>query len=97
MKTLICPVKAINFVPHMLAVTIPSGLQQTLDNIMTGGQVIGIALAGIFIVIAGIQFMTGGRNAVEMSKTRIVCIIVGTVLVAGCSVLKTFLTGLMAF
>ena len=81
----------------MLAVTIPSGLQQTLDNIMTGGQVIGLALAGIFIAIAGIQFMTGGRNAVEMSKTRIVCIIVGTVLVAGCSVLKTFLTGLMAF
>ncbi len=81
----------------MLAVTIPSGLQQTLDNIMTGGQVVGLALAGIFIVIAGIQFMTGGRNAVEMSKTRIVCIIVGTVLVAGCSVLKTFLTGLMAF
>lgn len=97
MKSLITSIKIMAFVPYTLSVTMPSGLQQTFDNIMTGGQIVGLGLAGIFIVIAGIQFMTGGRNAVEMSKTRIVCIIVGTVLVAGCSVLKTFITGLMAF
>lgn len=83
--------------PYMLGVTMPSGLSTTLDNIMTGGQVIGIATAGVILVIAGVQFMTGGRNAVEMGKNRIIFLIVGLVLVAGCSVLKTFLVGLMAF
>jgi hypothetical protein len=83
--------------PIFLAVTVPTGLQKTLDNLMTGGQVIGLGLAGVFLVIAAIQFMSGGRNAIEMSKLRIICIIVGVVLCAGCSVLKTFLLGLMAF
>ena len=83
--------------PYILGVTMPAGLSTTLDNIMTGGQVIGVATAGVILVIAGIQFMTGGRNAVEMGKSRIIFLIVGLVLVAGCSVLKTFLVGLMAF
>jgi hypothetical protein len=41
--------------------------------------------------------MSGGRNAVEISKTRIVCVIVGMVLVAGCSILKTFISDLIGF
>lgn len=80
-----------------LAVNVPSGLSTTIENFMTAGQIIGGLLAGIFLLIAAIQFMSGGRNAVEMSKTRIVCVIVGMVLVAGCSAIKAFISGLIAF
>lgn len=80
-----------------LAVNVPSGISTTIENFMTAGQIIGGLLAGIFLLIAAIQFMSGGRNAVEMSKTRIVCVIVGMVLVAGCSAIKAFISGLIAF
>ena len=83
--------------PYMLGVAMPSGLSTTLNNFMTAGQVIGGSVAGVILVIAGIQLMTGGRNAVEMGKTRIIFLCVGMVLVAGCSVIKTFIDGLMAF
>lgn len=82
---------------NMLAVVLPSGLSTTLNNFMTAGQVIGGSVAGVILVIAGIQLMTGGRNAVEMGKTRIIFLCVGMVLVAGCSVIKAFIDGLMAF
>lgn len=88
----------INFTNTMkLAVTLPAGLSSTIDNFMTAGQIIGGLLAGIFLLIAAIQFMSGGRNAVETSKTKIVCVIVGMALVAGCSVIKVFISGLIAF
>ncbi len=80
-----------------LAVSLPSGLSTTINNFMTAGQIIGGSLASIFLLIAAVQFMSGGRNAVEMSKVRIVCVIVGMVLVAGCSIIKTFIDGLIAF
>lgn len=82
---------------YMLAVSLPAGLSTTLDNLMTAGQIIGGGLAGIILVIAGIQLMTGGRNSVEMGKTRIISLIIGMILVSGCSVLKAFIGGLMAF
>lgn len=85
------------FTPLPLAVSIPPGLQTTINNFMTAGQVIGGLLAGIFLLIAATQFMSGGREAVEMSKKRIACVIIGMVLVAGCSVLKAFISGLIAF
>lgn len=80
-----------------LAVSLPAGLSTTIENFMTAGQVIGGLLAGVFLLIAAIQFMSGSRNAVEMSKTRIVCVIVGMILVAGCSVIKAFVSGLISF
>lgn len=83
--------------PHTLAVTLPSSMETTINNFMTAGQIIGGCLAGFFIVVAGIQFMTGGRNAVETGKVRIVCTIVGMVMCAGCSVIKAFISGLCAF
>lgn len=83
--------------PMPLAVSVPPGLSETITNFMTAGQIIGGLLAGIFLLIAAVQFMSGGRNAVEMSKTRIVCVIVGMVLVAGCSGIKAFITSLIAF
>ena len=85
------------FSPIMLAVALPSGLTTTINNFMTAGQIIGGLLAGIFLLIAAVQYMSGGRNAVEMSKVRIVCVIVGMVLVAGCTVMKSFIDGLIAF
>lgn len=83
--------------PYILGVTMPSGLATTLNNFMTAGQVIGGGAAGIILVIAGIQLMFGGRNSVEMGKTRLIFLCVGMVLVAGCSVIKAFIDGLMAF
>ncbi|WP_283606931.1 hypothetical protein [Faecalispora anaeroviscerum] len=84
-------------IPMVLAVNLPAGLSETISNFTTAGQVIGGLLAGIFLLIAAVQFMTGGRQAVEMSKNRVVCVIVGMVLVAGCTVIKTFIDGLIAF
>lgn len=80
-----------------LAVTMPTGLSETINNFMLAGQIIGGLLAGIFLLIAGVQLMSGGRNAVEMGKTRIVCVIIGLVLVVGCGAIKTFINGLIAF
>jgi hypothetical protein len=80
-----------------LAVNVPPGLSKTIENFIQAGQIIGGLLAGIFLLIAAVQFMSGGRNAVEISKTRIVCVIVGMVLVIGCSAIKAFISGLIAF
>lgn len=88
-----------NFIiqPTLLAVNLPAGLAETITNFTTAGQIIGGLLASIFLLIAAIQFMSGGRNAVETSKFRVVCVIVGMVLVAGCTVIKAFIDGLIAF
>ena len=87
----------IKFSTIIMAVTVPTGLSETINNFMSAGQIIGGLLASIFLLIAAVQLMSGGRNAVEMSKTRIVCVIVGLVLVVGCGVIKTFINGLIAF
>jgi hypothetical protein len=82
---------------YMLGVVLPSGISTTLTNFMTAGQVIGFGMDGVILVIAGIQISTGGRNAVEMGKTRLIVLCVGLVLIGGCSVIKTFVEGLLAF
>ncbi len=82
---------------HTLSVNVPSQITDTINNFMTAGQIIGGCLAGLFLLIAAIQFMSGGKSNVETSKYRIVCVIVGSVLVAGCSVIKMFIDGLIAF
>jgi hypothetical protein len=80
----------------LLAVSVPSGVAETINNFLTAGQIIGGLLAGIFLLIAAIQLMSGGRNSVETSKFRIVCTIIGMILVTGCSVIKTFIDSLIA-
>lgn len=87
----------ITFSTIKMAVTVPPGLSDTINNFITAGQIIGGLLAGAFLLIAAIQLMSGGRNAVEMSKTKIICVIVGLVLVVDCTVIKTFINGLIAF
>lgn len=82
---------------NLLATGLPASFTTTINNFLTAGQLIGAGLAGVFLVIAAIQFMSGGRNAVEMGKGRIICVIVGMVLCAGCSVIKSYVTGLIAF
>lgn len=83
--------------PYRLAVSVPTGISTTINNYITAGQVIGGCLAGIFLLIAAIQLMSGGRNAVEMSKFRIACVIVGLIIVVGCTTIKAFINGLIAF
>lgn len=80
-----------------LAIKVPAQMTTTIDNILTALQIIGGSLAGVFLGIAAIQFMSGGRNAVEMTKTKIVCIVVGMVVLAGSSVIKVFIQSLIAF
>lgn len=81
----------------MSGVSMPSGLQTTINNLTTAGQILGGCLAGIFLVIAGIKFMHGSRESISDSKIRLACVIVGVVLCAGCSVIKLWLSSLMAF
>lgn len=82
---------------YTLSATVPQEITTTINNFMTAGQLLGGALAGIFLLIAAIQFASGGKNAVEMGKFRLVCVIVGMTLIAGCSVIKAFIDGLMGF
>ncbi len=83
--------------PFTLTISMPSGLQTTLNNLMTAGQAIGGGLAGIFLVLSGIHFMHGSRESIENSKIRLACVIVGSVMCAGCSVLKVWISSLMGF
>lgn len=80
-----------------LAIKVPPQMTTTIDNVLTALQIIGGALAGVFLGIAAIQFMSGGRNAVEMTKTKIVCIVAGMAVLAGSSVIKVFIQSLIAF
>lgn len=77
--------------------SVPSEITTTITNFMTAGQILGGSLASIFLLIAAVQFMSGGKSNVETGKYRIVCVVVGMVLVAGCSVIKAFIDGLMGF
>lgn len=92
--------KLISILPtqsYLLAVSLPSGLSTTITNIATAVQVIGGCVALVILAIAAVQLMIGGRNSVEMGKTRIIFLIIGMVLLSGGSVIKAFIDGLMAF
>lgn len=80
-----------------LAVALPASITTTITNIATAGQIIGGSVALVILVIAGIQLMVGGRNSVEMGKTRLTFLIVGMAVVAGAGVIKGFIDALMAF
>lgn len=95
--TLLSAFHALNIMPIRMAAAMPQSLQTTLNNLMTAGQAIGGGLAGIFLVISGIKFMHGSRDSVESSKLRLVSVIVGVVICAGCTVLKKWLSSLMGF
>lgn len=83
--------------PYLLAVALPSSITTTITNIATAGQIIGGSVALVILVIAGVQLMLGGRNSVEMGKTRLTFLIIGMAVVAGAGVIKGFIDALMAF
>ncbi len=82
---------------NTMSIALPSQIQQTIDNITTAGQVIGLALSAVFFVVAAIQHMRGTEESIDKSKKRIVAIIVGIVLCAGCTVIKQWIVSMMAF
>lgn len=86
-----------SMMPFALAVPMPQGLQTTLNNLTTAGQAVGGGLASVFLVISGVKFMHGSRDSVESSKLRLVSVIVGVVLCAGCTIMKAWLSSLMGF
>ena len=51
----------IKFSTITMAVTVPTGLSETINNFMSAGQIIGGLLASIFLLIAAVQLMSGGR------------------------------------
>lgn len=81
----------------MAAVPLPSEISKTLNNLTSAGQLIGGGLASVFLVIAAVQHMHGSEESIQKSKKRIVAIIVGIALCAGCTVIKAWIDSLMAF
>lgn len=82
---------------NRMSIDLPTSIQTTIDNITTGGQLIGGSLATIFLVIAAVQHMHGSEESIEKSKKRIVAVIVGIILCAGCTVIKAWISSMMAF
>lgn len=82
---------------YFMAVSMPSGISDTMNNLTTAGQLIGGSLATVFLVIAAIQHMHGSEESIQKSKKRIVAIIVGIALCAGCTVIKAWISSMMAF
>ncbi|WBY64699.1 hypothetical protein [Thermocaproicibacter melissae] len=83
--------------PIKMAVSMPTQIQQTINNITVAGQIAGGALASIFLVVAAVQHMQGSEESIQKSKKKIVAIIVGIALCAGCTVIKGWISSLMAF
>lgn len=81
----------------LAAAPLPPGISETLDNLTSAGQLIGGGLASVFLVIAAVQHMQGSEEGIQKSKKRIVAIIVGIALCAGCTVIKAWIDSLMAF
>ena len=90
--SLLAPVRT-----YVMAITLPTEIQTTINNITTAGQVLGLALAAVFLVVAAVQHMHGSEESIQKSKKRIVAIIVGVALCAGCTVLKAWIVSMMAF
>lgn len=82
---------------YVMAVSMPSGISETLVNLTTAGQLIGGGLASVFLVGAGIQHMMGTDESILKSKKKIVAIIVGIAVCAGCTVIKAWISSMMAF
>lgn len=74
-----------------------AGVSTTIQNILTVAQVIGGGLAGVMIVIAGIKFMMGGREALQGAKSQAIGIVVGLILVIGATGIKSLIQGLSGF
>lgn len=82
---------------YVMAVSMPSGISDTINNLILAGQLIGGSLATVFLVIAAIQHMHGSEESIQKSKKRITAIIVGIALCAGCTVIKAWISSMMAF
>ena len=68
-----------------------------MNSLILAGQLRGGALATVFRVIAAIQHMHGSEESIQKSKKRITAIIVGIALCAGCTVIKAWISSMMAF
>ena len=82
---------------YVMAVSLPPQIQETINNITLAGQLIGGSLATVFLVFAAIQHEHGSEESIQKSKKRITAIIVGIALCAGCTVIKAWISSMMAF
>lgn len=90
--SLLAPIKT-----YAMAVSLPPEIAKTLVNLTSAGQLIGGGLASVFLVGAGIQHMVGTEESILKSKKKIVAIIVGIAVCAGCTVIKAWIESMMAF
>ena len=90
--SLLVPIKT-----NVMAVSLPPQIQETIDNIAGSGRLIGIALAVVFLIIAGILHMWGTQEAIEKSKKKLNAVVIGLVIVAGGVVIANWVISWMAF
>lgn len=73
------------------------GLETTLDNIATVGTVIGGGLLIIALLILAGKLFLGGAQAIRESKSTIIAIVVGAVLVVGCQGIANLIKSISGF
>lgn len=74
-----------------------AGLQATIDNIVLIGTIVGSGLGILGIILCGIKFTTGGRDALQQAKGRIACVVGGFICIAGAQGIGNFLRSLNGF
>lgn len=74
-----------------------AGVSTTIQNIVTLAQTIGLGISVVFLIIVGVKFQRGGREALQDAKGHFVGIIIGIIVVAGATGIKTLIQGLNGF
>lgn len=74
-----------------------AGVSTTIQNIVTLAQTVGLGISVVFLIIVGVKFQRGGREALQDAKGHFVGIIIGIIIVAGAAGIKTLIQGLNGF
>lgn len=74
-----------------------SELQATIDNIRLVGTIIGTGLVIIGIILCGMKFSLGGREALAQAKGRIAMVVGGAICIFGAQGICSLLDSMTAF
>ncbi len=74
-----------------------SQLQATIDNIRTVATIIGAGLIIVGIILCGMKFVMGGREALGQAKGRIAMVVGGAICIFGAQGIQALLDSMTAF
>lgn len=86
-----------NILNTLAAITIPSGLETTINNMISGLQGIGICVVLYQIVNAGMTIAHGDDEHKRAGKKKLIGCSIAVVLILGAFVIKDWITSMAAF